>query len=287
MTRCLAPLHRGIGATLLGLALSGPALAAAPLFFDDFDTLPGNAYQAVMPDAPWRYQARFSTATYVGASQARLEQLDGASVLRLNDRIDSQQRKGWSSTQVFDTSRGLRLEARFNTLTQSFQTGIDELLTIWLIDAGNQDRWDFVGLSAPSFGADRIFTSMSSLNGDGLDTRAGWRNNTWYRLVLQATPQGHVSAALLADDGRTRLMSADLGHTLADYGAGVRLGFSQSMGQPGFPAPTDSALDYLRLTTAAAVPEPATLALFLAGGALLGGTVARRRARRGTVSSHS
>lgn len=280
MTLCPSP--RPVVAALLVLCLSTSALPATQLYFDDFDTLPGSDYQAALPTAPWRYQALGATATYVGPSRASLQRLDGASVLRLNDRIDNEQRKGWSTTEIFDVSRGLRLEARFNTMHQSPTTGIDELLEIWFIDASDLQRFDFVGLSTPNFGRDRIFTSMSSPNLDGLDTHFDFQSNTWYRMVLQASPHGNVRASILADDGHTRLISTDLGHTLADYESGVRLGFGQSMGQPGSPFPTDSALDYLRLTTVP-IPEPSSVALFLAGLTLLGvkATAASRQSTRG------
>ncbi|WP_028997190.1 PEP-CTERM domain protein [Azohydromonas australica] len=268
MTLC--PSSRRICAALLALSVCMPALPATQLFLDDFDALPGNnAYQAALPTAPWRYQALGATATYVGPSQASLQRLDGASVLRLNDLIGNEQRKGWSTTEVFNVSQGLRLEARFNTMRQSPTTGIDELLEIWFIDATDLQRFDFVGLSTPSFGRDRIFTSMSSPNLDGLDTHFDFQSNTWYRMVLQASPHGNVRASILADDGHTRLISTDLGHTLADYAGGIRLGFGQSMGQPGRPFPTDSALDYLQLTTAP-IPEPDSVVLLLAGLAVLG-----------------
>ena len=265
--------RRSVVAALLALALSTPALSATQLYFDDFDTLPGDAYQTALPTAPWRYQALGATATYVGPSQASLQRLDGASVLRLRDLIGNEQRKGWSTKDVFDVSRGLRLEARFNTMRQSPTTGIDELLEIWFIDAHDPQRFDFVGLSTPNFGRDRIFTSMSSPNLDGLDTHFDFQSDTWYRMVLEGSPSGNVRASILADDGHTRLISTDLGHTLADYASGVRLGFGQSMGQPGSPFPTDSTLDYLRLA-AAPIPEPGSVALFLAGLAVLGARAA-------------
>jgi hypothetical protein len=283
MTACLSP--RPVVAALLAFCLSTPALPATQLYFDDFETLPGSDYQAALPTAPWRYQALGATATYVGPSRASLQRLDGASVLRLNDRIDNEQRKGWSTTEIFDVSRGLRLEARFNTMQQSPTTGIDELLEIWFIDANDLQRFDFVGLSTPSFGRDRIFTSMSSPNLDGLDTHFDFQSNTWYRMVLQASPRGSVRASILADNGHTRLISTDLGHTLADYAGGIRIGFGQSMGQPGRPFPTDSALDYLQLTTAL-IPEPGPVALFLAGVVVLGAkaAAASRRATGAAVA---
>lgn len=283
MTLC--PSSRRLCAALLALSVCAPAWPATQLFLDDFDTLPGKAYQAALPTAPWRYQALGAKASYVGPSRASLQRLDGASVLRLNDLIDNEQRKGWSTTDVFDVSRGLRLEARFNTMLQSPTTGIDELLEIWFIDAGELQRFDFVGLSTPGFGRDRIFTSMSSPNLEGLDTHFDFQSNTWYRMVLQAPPHGNVRASILADDGHTRLISTDLGHTLQDYTEGVRLGFGQSMGQPGRPFPTDSALDYLQLTTAP-IPEPGPVALFLAGVVVLGAraAAASRRATGAAVA---
>lgn len=277
MTLCPSP--RPVVAALLTLCLSTPALTATQPYLDDFDTLPGDPYQAALPTASWRYQALGATATHVGPSRALLQKLDGVNVLRLNDRIDNEQRKGWSTKEILDVSRGLRLEARFNTMQQSPTTGIDELLEIWFIDTSDLQRFDFVGLSTPSFGRNCIFKSMSGPNLNGLGTHFAFQSNTWYRMVLQASPLGDVRDSILADDAHTRLISTDLGHTLVDHKSGVRLGFGQSMGQPCSPVPTDSALDYLQLTTAP-IPEPGSMTLFLAGLAVLGTRAAA--ALRGT-----
>lgn len=141
-------------------------------------------------------------------------------------------------------------------------TGIDELLEIWLLDASNPSRYDEVALSAPEFGGQHVFTAMSSITGQGADTLFDFQSNTWYRMVIQTDPQGSTRASIFADDGTTELIGVNLGHSAASYGGGVVLGFSQSMGGPGSPFPTDSALDYLVLTP---VPEPASCALLAVG----------------------
>jgi hypothetical protein len=44
------------------------------------------------------------------------------------------------------------------------------------------------------------------------------------------------------------------GHTLTAYPAGFKVGISQSMGFPDVPAPTDVAVDWVRLSGSAAHP---------------------------------
>jgi hypothetical protein len=141
---------------------------------------------------------------------------------------------------------------RFNTLDIGSRTSIDELVEIWLLDAGDHNRFDEVGLSAPGYGSERVFTAYSSISNTGVDTglissHFTFSSNTWYRLSLVGSPQQNV-AAVLRDDSQTQvLMRFEFGHTMQSYPAGFRIGVSQSMGLPGRPSPTEVAIDYARL----------------------------------------
>lgn len=221
------------------------------LFFDDFDGPHLNPiWQAGLPAAPWRFSAvDEGTAIYEGVSGFSFQTLNGRTVIRLQNRLNDAQRRGWSSSRSFATDAPIVFEARFNTLVQSASTGIDELLEIWLLDARNLANYDIVALSAPGFGVGRVFTSMSSITKVGLDTNFAFENNTWYRLVIRGSKTQNLRGSVYREGEAAELVGVDLGHTLAAYPEGFKLGISQSMGLPGVVAPTDVALDSVSLTT--------------------------------------
>src|SRR5262249_17265782 len=149
--------------------LATPDILLAQPFFDDFSRLSLNpVYQAALPDASWRFGA--GIATYIGAPSYSFENIEGAGIIQLRTVLNNAQRVGWSSTRQFSAIIPIRLEARINTLIQSPSTGIDEPIEIWILDAGNLDRFDKVALSAPNFGLSRVFTAGSSITDIGLDT---------------------------------------------------------------------------------------------------------------------
>ena len=229
--------------------LGSAAAQAGTLFFDDFNGPHLNPiWQAALPAAPWRFSAS-GEAVYEGASGFSFQTVNGRTVIRLQNRLDNTQRRGWSSSQSFATQAPIVFEARFNTLVQSASTGIDELLEIWLLDATNLAKYDIVALSAPEFGVGRVFTSWSSITNVGLDTNFAFANNTWYRLVIRGSQTQNLRGSLYREGDTAELIGVDLGHTLAAYPEGFRLGISQSMGFPDVVAPTDVALDSVSLTT--------------------------------------
>jgi hypothetical protein len=228
-------------------SLAAAAACGETLFTDDFvgpDLNP--IWQAPLPDAPWRFGA--GIAAFQGASSFSFQSLGGSSVLRLQNQLDDAQRKGWSSAANFPTDAPIIYEARVNTLVQSPSTGFDELLEIWLIDATNPERYDILALSAPGFGLERIFTAHSSITDAGLDTPFSFADNTWYRLIITGSPTQEVRASIHNDASTEELIGVNLGHTLSAYASGFKIGISQSMGLPGFTAPTDAALDSVTLT---------------------------------------
>jgi hypothetical protein len=242
-------LRKDICLAVILFVLVPAAAQSATLFVDDFNgPLLNPIWQPSLPTAPWRFSAD-GVASYQGASGYSFQTVDGRTVIRLQNRLDNTQRRGWSTSKEFTPNAPIVYEARFNTLVQSATTGIDELLEIWLLDAGNPSNYDIVALSAPNFGVARVFTSWSSITNTGIDTNFAFENNTWYRLVIRGSRTQNLRGSLYREDGTAELIGVDLGHTLAAYPDGFRLGISQSMGFPDAPFPTDVALDSVRLTT--------------------------------------
>jgi hypothetical protein len=234
---------------------------ARVLYSDNFDgpTL-SSVWQPSLPDAPWRFPQETEFANYLGASEYSFEILDGVSVIQLANTLNNAQRVGWSSSLVFTPSSfpsktRIVYEARLNTLNISSTTGIDELLELWLLDATDESQYDKVELSAPDYGAQRVFNASSSISNFGYDT--GLRNptgftfnsHTWYRMVLTGSQAEPVCALILDDTDKHVLISVSLRHTLSSFPSGFRIGLSQSMGAPNAPYPTDVAIDYLKVST--------------------------------------
>ena len=232
-------------------------MGSGQLFVDTFDGPTLNSdWQAFLPDAPYRYLS--VPAVYLGASNHSFETLNGSSVIRLHNILDNIQRRGWSSSTAFVADAPIVYEARFNTMVQDAETGIDELLELWLLDAHDPERHDLVALSTPGYGVGRVFTAGSSITGQGLDTFFEFSNNTWYRMVIRGSPTEEVTASIY-DDARTmELITIGFGHDLSAYPTGFRIGISQSMGFPDAPYPTDAAVDWVRLSSH---PHPATVVI--------------------------
>jgi len=270
---------RVLSLALLAAAVwPAPAPAQVTLFFDDFNGAALNpAFQPSLPNgAPLGDGS--DPCTYLGAPNYSFGTLGGASVIRLTNTLNDQQRVGWSTGTAFPATN-FRYEVRFNTLVQSPATSIDSFIETWLLDAADQSRYDFTEPHGGSFSAGRQFRAGSSIDGLFHSQPFDYQDNTWYRLDIQGTAGQDLRASLYADDGTTELIGYTLAHTAAAYPAGFRLGLAQSMGSPGSPYPTDVAIDWMRLTTTP-VPEPS--ALLLAGLAACSGWGALRRRRRAT-----
>ena len=212
-------------------------------------------WQGPLPDAPYRFLS--VDAAYLGDSNFSFESLGGDTAIRLQNILDNTQRRGWSTSSIFSAEGPIVLEARFNTLVQSASTGIDELIEMWLLDAGNLARHDFVALLAPGFGEGRDFTGASTITGAGVDRLFRFANDTWYRMVILDQPLKKFALPITRTAARRSWLGVSFGHALSQYPSGMRIGLSQSMGFPQSPFPTDVAIDWIRL----AVSQGATVVI--------------------------
>jgi hypothetical protein len=253
------------------LLLGGAQAGAQVLFFDDFSGPSlSPAWHASLPSATITGPP---PGSYVGAPTYAFQSLGGASVLRMNETLNSYTRAGWSTTSSFSGS-SFRYEARFNTLTQSSTTSIDAFFELWVFDPSNPSRYDKFCPFGGSFGDNRELAWSSSIdNASGL-VPFGYQNNTWYRLVIQGGVGQNIRLSVDNDSG-TELFGQTLNHGFGTYGSGIDLAISQAMGSAAA-GPSDVAVDWVRLSQ---VPEPGAatlLACALAGGLVLG----RRRQKQ-------
>lgn len=247
------------------LAIPSPARTQV-LFFDDFGGPSINpAFQTSLPNGA-NLGDGTGSCTYLGAPNFAFQNVSGASVIRLSNSLSNQQRVGWSTSTVFVVP-DFRYELRFNTLTISSATSIDNLMEAWIIDADNLNRFDFAMTVAWALGGARDFRSGGTIDNSYLAQQYPFQSNTWYRLVFTGAASQNVRASLFADDGVTELIGSTFGHSAATFPNGFRLGFSQAMGFPGGTFPVDVAVDYMRLTSS--VPEPTSLLLTVMGGTTL------------------
>jgi hypothetical protein len=139
----LSIVSRGLGTIFL---IATPAIADNTLFFDDFNSPTLNsAWQAWLPNANLAAPCLGSpeSASYVGAPNYTFQTLNGYSILNMNDSMSDLQRRGWSTSTIFNAP-GFMYETRFNTLTQSSATSIDACLELWIFDAANPSLYDIV-----------------------------------------------------------------------------------------------------------------------------------------------
>jgi len=256
----------GLGAILL---TATPTLADTTLFFDDFNGPALNpAWQAALPNAKIAYLN--ASATYLGAPNDGFQTLGGYSVLHLSNSLSDFQRVGWSSSTIF-TPSAFTYEVRFNTLTQSISTSIDDFIEVWILDPTNPNRYDMVSLFGAAYSTQPQFAVGSSIDNTFGSQFFNYQNNTWYRLVVQDLPGQNIRVSLDNDSG-TELTGQTLNHTEGAYGSGFELALSQGMGQPLGTYPEDVAVDYAKLTM---VPEPTSMVFVVAGSLLW--VIARKR----------
>jgi hypothetical protein len=220
----------------------------ATYFFDDFSGPTLNPiWQASLPNAPIPFLGSSRNATYLGAPTYSFQTLGGYSVLRMSEKMNNLQRVGWSSSTNFNPS-AFTYEVRFNTLTQSKTTSIDDFIEVWILDPTNPNRYDMVTLFGAAYAANPDFTVGSSIDGTYSTRSYNYQNNTWYRLVIQDLPGQNIRVSL-DDDSGTELIGQTLNHTESAYSSGFKIAFSQGMGLPNGTYPSDVAVDYVKLTT--------------------------------------
>jgi tRNA(fMet)-specific endonuclease VapC len=257
------------------LAGSTRAYAASTLFFDNFSgpTL-SSAWQASLPTMN-QENAFFGPqpATYVGAPLCSFQTLGGSSVIRMTETNSALTRRGWSTTASFSAA-SFHYEVRFNTLVQSAATSIDSFIEIGLLDPANAGRYDLVAPFEGGSATDPQFVTGSSIDNSYAAVSLTYQNNTWYRVVLDASAGGNVRASVQYDAG-IELMGRTFSHGAGAFSSGYELILSQAMGEPNSPQPQDVAVDYASLTT---VPEPGSASLACCGLVLW--AVRRRIIRR-------
>jgi len=242
----------GLGAILL---TTTPMLADTTLFFDDFNGPAINpTWQASLPNAKIAYLN--ASATYLGAPNYTFQSLGGYSVMVMSNSLSDFQRRGWSSSTIF-TPSAFSYEVRFNTLTQSISTSIDDFIEVWVLDPTNPNRYDMVSLFGANYSTQPQFAVGSSIDNTFGSHFYNYQNNTWYRLVVQDLPGQNIRVSLDNDSG-TELIGQTLNHAKGSYSSGFEIALSQGMGNPIGTYPEGVAVDYAKLTM---VPEPTSLAL--------------------------
>jgi hypothetical protein len=237
--------------TCLAAGVSG--FSQVVLFVDDFDGPNLNPeWQSTLPNAG--LGSAGPAVTYVGAPNFGFGGLGTNSVLRMTNTLSPLTRRGWSSSTSFSPT-SFRYEVRFNTLNQSGSTSIDAFLEIWILDAGNSNRFDKLCPFGGDFSASRRLLVGSSIDDEYYNMAFNYQNNTYYRLVLEAAPGQNIRASVLNDSG-VELTGQTLAHGVAAFGSGFKLVIAQAMGSPFTgPSPVDVAVDFAKLTTSGIPPS--------------------------------
>ncbi|MBY0467445.1 MAG: LEPR-XLL domain-containing protein, partial [Burkholderiaceae bacterium] len=194
------------------------------------------------------------------------ETLDGASVLRLKGNMPYTGRAAGFTQATNVVAQGLSYEVRFNTLVQSAATGVDELIGLNVVDVDDPGRYAYIDLFSDSNGGGRVIrTGSGGISGGAFSTQQGYAftDNTWYRIKFEAAADGNLRAVLLSDNG-VELFSRDLGFTTDAFAKGARFGIFQN-NTTGGTTPRDVAIDWARLTTTPAAPQPLVLGQLVNG----------------------
>ena len=240
-------------AVAAAVLLAGTGFAGQKVLFSDDCSGPAMnpAWEPWLPNASLGSD-RSPEAAFLGVPTFSFQRLNGRPALRLANTLNRYQRRGWSSTESFSAT-GFRYEVRFNTLTQSSQTSIDAFIEIWVFDAGSPKRHDIVSPFGADFSSNHRLFSGSSIDDDYSNQPVEYRNNTWYRLVLEGAPGHNLRASLCSDAGR-ELVGRELNHGADAFKCGFRLGLAQAMGDPATgPSPAQVAIGSVTLTE---IPEP-------------------------------
>lgn len=173
-----------------------------------------------------------------GTPNYTFETLDGASVIRLKNKLGDLQIKAWEISKVFDIySKPVRVEVRFNTVLQSYTTSIDGFIQIWMI--ANDGSGDYAtGLFAGANGTDRNFQGVPF----------DFEDYTWYRLVITGTKEQNYRTSIFDDTLTSELVGVDMNRDPELFRSGMKIGLAQWMGTPERVAPVDVAIDWIKVT---------------------------------------
>lgn len=236
------------------LPIATTSLAHTTLFFDDFHG-PAMSPDWVANGLPTRSNPNSYPfyVSYAGTPNIDFQTIDGASTLHMSTRQPPLHRVGWTLNTVF-TNSSFRYEVRFNTLTQSRTTSIDGCIELWILDAANSNRFDIVGLFGSWYDASPKFMADSAVDQSYFAPDFAYRNNTWYRLIIEGGTNQKIRAILCDDQGK-ELLSQAFAHDTRVFPAGFKIGLSQGMGTPNSTYPMDIAVDYASVSTLSG-PEP-------------------------------
>ncbi len=260
---------------MLGMLSFQPQVLAQIIFQDSFNGPSMNpVWQTIMP-SPGALSGGAASTNYLGAPAHSFQTISGSSTLRLSNTMNDHQRRGWSTSTIFNVD-SFQLDLRFNTLVQSAATSIDAFVELWLIDPANLTRYNLTSPYGGNNSATKSLAAGGTIDNQYTSALHNYTNNTWYHLQFLGS-QSTLLQARITDDNGNILFNKIYNHSLSAFPNGFQIGVSQALGTPGEFAPLDVAIDSVTLS---AVPEPSSL---LTGAAVIISAafivIKRRRAR--------
>ncbi|MBI3348327.1 MAG: LamG domain-containing protein, partial [Burkholderiales bacterium] len=210
-----------------------------------------DSFDGALPGPNWVQQGSNLTLS--------ADTIDGASVVRMRTIQTTYQTGNMLQSVGNVAGQGVSYEVRFNTLTQAPGVSTDEFIGLYLQNSADSSRNVWVNLFSDAAGNRQFRSGTNNVGGVSFSNPAfAFGDNTWYRLRLEAPANGNLRAVLLSDAG-VELASRDLGVATDAFADGMRFSIYQfdSMGGPAHPS--EVAVDWARLTTTPAAPQPISL----------------------------